>query len=233
MKSLIVIPAFNEAKSLPSVIKEIRNSLKNIDILVIDDGSLDQTSLVAQKSGALVIQMPYNLGIASSRETGLWYALENDYDILIQMDADGQHDSRYIPKLLEPILLKRADAVIGSRFVNNKNIDQTSTPRYFGISLLSLILAILTGQRIFDPTSGFSAYNKRAMGVLAKNYPSDYPEPEIPIILHRAALKLKEVSVKMRIRKTGQSSISYKNALYFLGKVLIGMIVTMLRKVER
>ncbi|MBE3094504.1 MAG: glycosyltransferase family 2 protein, partial [Actinobacteria bacterium] len=205
----------------------------NTNILVIDDCSKDQTNAVLQKSPVFVLPLPLNLGIAGARETGFQYALENNYDIIVQMDADGQHDPKYINQLIKPILENRADAVIGSRFLRAKYDHQTSRSRYIGISILAFILTFLTGRKITDPTCGFSAYNQKAIRILSLNYPSDYPEPEIPIILYRAMLKFKEVPIRIRPRAGGHSSISYKKALYYFSKVFLGILITCIRKIEK
>ena len=233
MKILIVIPAYNEENSLPKVISEIKKRFKKADILIVDDGSIDKTAEVAQKSGAFVLSCPINLGIAGAREAGLNYALENDYDIVVQMDADGQHDPKFISDLIEPLVKNEIDATIGSRFLNHKFKNQTTRARYLGISLLSFILGILTGKKITDPTSGFSAYNKKAVKFLNLNYPSDYPEPEMPLLLHRGGFSFFEIPIKIRERQTGQSSISYKAAFYYLSKVVLGLLINSVGKVQK
>ena len=230
---LICIPAKNESSQLLKTIAEIFKTQKDTDILVVNDDSSDKTAAVAEKAGATVISLYSNLGIAGAREAGFKYAKENNYDILVQMDADGQHDPKYIKNLIKPLLLNKTDVVIGSRFLRAQYSNQTSRPRYIGISLLSSILTFLTSQKITDPTCGFSAYNKKAINILAKNYPSDYPEPEVPIILYRAMLKFKEIPIKIRPRAGGQSSISYKKALYYFTKVLLGIFITCIRKIEK
>ena len=232
MRVLIAIPACNEEKSLPRVISEIKKEFKEGDILVVDDGSTDETAELAKKAGAFVLSLPFNLGIAGAREAGFLYALENGYDLVVQMDADGQHDPKYIRSLTEPVVKNEVDAVIGSRFLNSKFNHQTSRSRYLGISLLSFILTILTSKKITDPTSGFSAYNKRVIKFLALNYPSDYPEPEIPLLLNRGGFRFKEIPIEVRQRQAGKSSISYKHALYYLGKVLLGILITCIRKIR-
>lgn len=233
MQTLIVVPTYNEEKSLPEIISEIRKDFPEGDILIVDDGSTDKTAKVAQKSGAYVLSLPFNLGIAGAREVGFKYALENNYDIVVQMDADGQHDPRFIKDLIKPLIENKFDAILGSRFLKQKFKNQTTRARYLGISLLSFILTLLTGKKITDPTSGFSAYKRKAVQFLVQNYPSDYPEPEIPLLLKRGGFKFKEIPIKVRSRQAGSSSISYKNTLYYLGKVLLGIFITCLRKVEK
>lgn len=232
MKTVVVIPAYNEEKSIGKVILEVKKEFGG-DILVVDDGSVDNTGRIAEKAGALVLSLPFNLGIAGAREVGFIYALENGYDCLVTMDADGQHDPKFIKDLIAPILKKEVDVVIGSRFLGSKFKNQTTQARYLGISFLSFILTILLGKKITDPTSGFSAYNKKAIRFLASSYPSDYPEPEIPLLLNKGGLRFKEVAIKSRQRQAGTSSISYKNTPYYLGKVLLGIFITCLIKTKR
>ena len=233
IKTLIVLPAKNEAEALRDVIPEIKEQKISADILVVDDGSRDETAAAARQADILVISLPCGLGVAGAREAGFEYARENDYDIVVQMDADGQHDPKYIKNVIRPIVAGKVDAVIGSRFLRQQYSHQTSRPRYIGISILSAILSFLTEKKITDPTSGFSAYNKKAIKILSFNYPSDYPEPEVPIILHRAMLKFCEIPITIRPRAGGQSSISYKKALYYFTKVMLGIFITCLRKIEK
>lgn len=225
-----MIPAFNEQDAIASTIRNLRDAIPDIDILVINDGSTDETSLVARATqNAIVIDLPCNLGIGGAVQTGFMYAAQHGYDIAIQFDADGQHIAEEIGTLLEPIDLGHADVVIGSRFLETRSF-RSSVIRRMGIFIFYVVNSVLIKQAITDNTSGFRAYNRRAISFLAKHYPMDYPEPEAVILLGRNGFRLKEVAVRMQERQGGVSSITAYRSIYYMVKVLLAILITYFRE---
>jgi glycosyltransferase involved in cell wall biosynthesis len=229
MKVLIIVPAFNEEDNIQNTILDLKTNTPNYDILVINDGSKDQTSKLAKNSGAKVIDMPINVGIGGAVQTGFIYASKNDYDIAIQFDGDGQHKAQEILPLIAPILSKESDVVIGSRFLEKDNEFRSTFTRRIGIKFFELLNSVLIGQRITDNTSGFRAYNKTAIKLLANNYPEDFPEPEAVILLGKNGFKIKEIFSHMRERKGGVSSISATKSVYFMIKVTLSILITAIK----
>jgi glycosyltransferase involved in cell wall biosynthesis len=228
-KILIIIPAYNEAKSIEIVIEGIRHHFSQGDILVVNDGSTDRTSEKARGSGAVVLDLPFNLGIGGAMQVGYRYAYEKGYDIAVQVDGDGQHDPKEIPKLIEVLEEKEADMTIGSRFVGVPSY-KGSVMRKVGISILAKTISIITGQKVTDPTSGFRAANRRAIQLFTRHYPQDYPEPEVLVLLSQYGLKMKEVPAALYQREFGESSITKIRSIYYMIKVLLAIFVTRVRK---
>ena len=227
---LVILPAFNEAGNIAQTVREIRRCLPEVDVVVINDGSTDATAQVAREAGAIVLQMPYNVGIGASVQTGFRYAAEQEYTVVVRSDGDGQHDAAAIAGLLEALDAGDADMVSGSRFLGETGDASTSLPRRLGIGILSRLISAITGQRITDPTSGFSAFNQRAIRLFAGFYPHDYPEPEGIVLLHRAGLRLREIPVRMRAREHGVSSITPARSAYYMIKVTLAILITLLRR---
>jgi glycosyltransferase involved in cell wall biosynthesis len=227
-KILVIIPAFNEESSIKRVIEGIRINLPKTTILVVNDGSTDLTSDISRSSGAIVMDLPINLGIGGAMQTGYKYAHEKGYDIAIQIDGDGQHDPREIHKLLEVLEKKEADMAVGSRFVGVPSY-KGSAMRKVGISILAQAISIMIGQKVTDPTSGFRAANRSSIQLFAHNYPQDYPEPEVLVLLSRCGLKVKEVPATVYQREYGESSITKIRAIYYMVKVLLAIFVTSFR----
>ena len=223
-KILAIIPAYNEEGSVGKVIEEIRTHFSQADILIVNDGSTDLTSEIAKSKGAIVLDLPFNLGIGGAMQTGYQYAHENGYDIGVQVDADGQHDPKEIQKLLHTLEVGRVDVAIGSRFLGSSEY-KGSIMRRIGIAIFSGVISTIVGQRVTDPTSGFRASNRKAIQLFASNYPQDYPEPEAVILLHQCRLKMGEVSVKMSERYSGESSITKIRSIYYMVKVLLAIFV--------
>jgi glycosyltransferase involved in cell wall biosynthesis len=228
-KILVIIPAYNEEGAVGKVVEEIKNHLPQVDILVVNDGSTDLTSQKAKARGAVVLDLPFNLGIGGAMQAGYKYADEKGYDIAIQVDGDGQHDPKEIPKLLWILEEKQWDMVIGSRFIADSEY-QASTMRRAGISLFSKVISIIVGQKITDPTSGFRAVNRKVIQLFASGYPQDYPEPEALVLLSRCGLKMGEVPVSMNQRYFGESSITKIRSVYYIVKVLLAVFVGCFKK---
>jgi glycosyltransferase involved in cell wall biosynthesis len=224
MRNLVIVPAFNESANLPEVLTALRAHAPDCDVLVIDDGSADDTSSVAASLGVQVLRLPLNLGIGGAVQTGYLWASQRNYDTAIQIDGDGQHDPRCIAHALGPIERGEADLVIGSRFLSKEGY-QSTTIRRAGIRYLSWLLRLRCGARVTDPTSGFRAGGRRAIALFARDYPSDYPEPESAAIAVRAGLVLREIPVRMRERKYGGSSINTWRTLYYLIKVSLALLL--------
>lgn len=226
-KILIIIPAYNEEANIRKVILSLKKQDDDYTCLVINDGSKDNTQQEAESTGlATVIQLPSNLGIGGAVQTGFKYALYHNYDYAIQFDGDGQHLPSEIPKILEPLYKQECDSCIGSRFVVKTNGFQSTCMRRVGIRFFEFLNNLLIKQKITDSTSGFRAYNKQAIAFLAAHYPTDYPEPETIILLGKNNFTIKEVSVEMRERQGGHSSISGLKSAHYMIKVSLAILMT-------
>jgi glycosyltransferase involved in cell wall biosynthesis len=230
-RTLAVVPAYNEAASVASVIASIHEHQPDFDVIVIDDGSTDATTDEARQAGARVLRAPFNLGIGGAVQLGFTYALENGYDRMVQVDADGQHDPAEIDRLVErmdsdPTL----DLVCGSRFLGQDHQYPAPISRRTGIHLFAFLLSKIVGQRVSDPTSGFRLANRRAIALFARDYPHDYPEVESVLLLHHHRLRMVEVPVRMYARNGGASSISSGKSVYYMLKVLLAIFVGLLRR---
>jgi glycosyltransferase involved in cell wall biosynthesis len=226
---LVIIPAYNEEGSVGKVVEEVHTHLPQGEVLVVNDGSTDLTSEIAKSKGAVALNLPFNLGIGGAMQAGYQYAKEKGYDIAIQVDADGQHNPKEIPKLLHALEAKKVDMVIGSRFIGDSGY-KSSTMRRVGISILSQVISMIVRQKITDPTSGFRASNRKAIQLFASNYPQDYPEPEVVVLLHQCHLKMVEVPVGMSERYSGESSITKIRSIYYMVKVLLAIFVDYFKK---
>ncbi|MGM0600243.1 MAG: glycosyltransferase family 2 protein [Candidatus Rifleibacteriota bacterium] len=236
-KTCLIIPCHNEEKNLPLLFTEIAKLEDETLIpLVIDDCSVDNSAKMAiRNNDVIVLQLPVNLGVGGAVQTGLIFALENNMNYAIKLDGDGQHPPDQIEKLLNALNQNEADIIVGSRFLQNEEKGFKSTfTRRMGISFLQKVCKLLTGQQITDPTSGFRAYNRKAIEFMAEHYPSfDYPEPEEIILAVKNNLRIKEVPVIMRERQHGKSSISAGNSIYYMIKVTLAMFFTAIRKKEK
>ncbi len=224
-KIILIIPAYNEEKSIQKTIETVLSA--GFDYIVINDGSSDQTSKILDDNNYHHIDLIYNLGIGGAVQTGYKYARDNNYDIAIQFDADGQHDISYLEKLIEPIKNNQADLTIGSCFIDKTLKNQRSSKiRRFGIHFLSNIIKLFSGKRVHDPTSGFRAANKKVIELFADSYPQEYPEPISNFeLLKFSHLKIKEVPVKMNKRTAGRSSIHSWKSVYAAINVFLSIII--------
>ena len=224
MKVLVIIPAYNEQDSIISVIDKLKKDCPKADYVVINDCSKDKTLQVLSENHANYVNLPLNLGIGGGVQTGYKYAMKNGYDIAIQIDGDGQHDTAYLKNVIEPIEKGEADIVIGSRFINKEGF-QSSGMRRLGINFLSVLIKICCGTKVLDVTSGFRAVNRTYICEYAKEYPVDYPEPEAIVKASLSGACIKEVPVIMKERESGTSSISPLKSVYYMIKVSLAIIV--------
>ncbi len=228
MKTLIIIPAYNEEENLADLFEALKDTDEDYDILVVNDCSKDNTEKICLENGVRVVSLPVNLGIGGAVQTGYKYALRHDYDIAVQVDGDGQHDPQFIKYLIRRIN-EGNDLCIGSRFIENEGF-QSSNVRRVGIKYFSWLIRFLTGTLITDPTSGFRACNKKVIKLFASSYPKDYPEPETVVTVLRNKLKVTEMPVIMKPRKGGVSSISNLNGVYYMIKVTLAIIISSISK---
>jgi glycosyltransferase involved in cell wall biosynthesis len=229
---LAVVPAYNEEATVGGVIAAIRRKTPQLDILVIDDGSTDSTSERAADAGASqILRMPFNLGIGGAVQAGFKFADEHGYDYMVQVDADGQHDPGEVRKLFDAMQgPDRADMICGTRFATETGY-MAPVSRRTGIHLFAFLLSRLLHQPVTDPTSGFRLYNRRAIGVFARDYPHDYPEVEAVLMLHHHRLTMHEVPVRMFPRGGGVSSITGSGkSFYYMVKVLLALFVGLGRR---
>lgn len=237
---LIIVPAFNESGAIDNTVRQVFAAravfvFMEIDVLVIDDGSSDDTALRAASAGAMVVRLPFNLGIGGAVQTGYRYASAHGYDMAVQIDGDGQHDPAFLGQLCRPLTEGGADMVIGSRFLSGKEGFRSSTLRRLGIRFFGVLIRLLTGFLVTDPTSGYRACNRRLIDVFAHYYPGDYPEPEAIVVARRLGYIPIEVPVVMRARSTGTSSISALRCVQYMMKVSGAILLHTLkdRKVYR
>lgn len=231
MKTLIIIPAYNEEESLPGVIRDLRENMPSADVLVVNDGSRDRTAAIARQLGVAVLDLPFNLGIGGAMQTGYLYAERNGYDIAVQFDGDGQHLAGEIKKLIEPLAAGKADIVIGSRFLAPGGY-KAPVFRKLGIWIFSFVLTRVLGITVTDSTSGFRAANRQVIKFFARSYPDDYPEVESLVLLHKVNLRVTEVAVSMSERTGGRSSITPLRSVYYMTKVLMAIFIDLMKKVR-
>lgn len=224
MRTLIIIPVYNEQDNIEGLINSIKQNKLNVDYIVINDCSTDNTMTVLNEMNANYTDASVNLGIGGAVQTGYRYALQNGYDIAIQVDGDGQHDVSYVPDLIKPIVDGEADICIGSRFINKEGF-QSSSSRRMGINLLSGLIHICCGKKVRDVTSGFRAVNRKFIEYYSKNYPQDFPEPEAIVAAVMSGGIIKEVPVVMKQRERGRSSINLWKSIYYMIKVSLAIIV--------
>jgi glycosyltransferase involved in cell wall biosynthesis len=223
-RRLAVIPAWNEARSIARVVAELGALSDCPDVLVVDDGSLDDTAKIARDAGASVLRLPYNCGIGATVQAGIAWGLEREYQAMVRLDGDGQHDPSAAVALLAPIEAGEADFVLGSRYLERQGF-QSTWARRLGSEWFSWLLRVVAGLKITDPTSGCWAGNARALAVLRAEYASDYPEVDSLVRLQRAGCRITERAVRMRPRGEGESSIDAIGAIYYMLKVTIALLI--------
>ena len=226
---LVVIPAWNEAGVIASTIAEVRAARPDVDLLVVDDGSGDATADVAEAAGALVARLPYNLGVGGAMRAGYRYALREGYDVVVQIDADGQHDPNYLTELVNG--LGSADVVVGARFAGEGTY-RASGPRRWAMWLLAGVLSRLARTRLTDVTSGFRAANRRAVAVFADHYPAEYlgDTVESLVIALRVGCTVRQLPVEMRPRTVGQASQSPLRATLYLVRAVVALGLALVRR---
>lgn len=231
VKILIIIPAYNEEANILSTYKTIieynKKNNTHYDILVINDGSWDLTEKIINDNNINHICLIHNLGIGGAVQTGYKYALENDYDIAVQFDGDGQHDVNFVKNIIEPIIKNKANMVIGSRFID-KNVSQfkSTKARRTGINIISFFIKLKTNKKICDTTSGFRACDKNIIKLFSSLYPTEYPEPISSVEVLQHNFKIEEVPVNMKERQGGKSSIKSWKKVYYMINVILSIIFT-------
>lgn len=226
-RCLVIVPVFNERASVGRITRRLRKSLPDYDVVVIDDGSTDDT-LRQIPAGVTVVSLPFNLGIGGAMQTGYRYAALHGYDVAVQVDGDGQHRPSEVRRLVEYVLKGDVDLAVGSRFLERTHYRQ-SFIRRIGAFFLAQLIRLLTGLTTTDCTSGFRAANRRVIRAFAHWYPEDYPEPEVILLLNRAGYSIGEFSVKMRHRRAGRSSIGLFSGLFYVMKVTACLLLDMMR----
>lgn len=236
IKVAVIIPCFNEEKNIRDVIQSVKNVNSDADFklfpVVINDHSTDLTSSFAKNENCILLNLSVNLGIGGAVQTGYKYALENYFDIAIQLDGDGQHPASEIYKIINPILNDNADVVIGSRFLTGEGY-QSTLMRRIGIIFFMRVIKFFTQQKINDSTSGFRALNRKALEIVSFHYPDDYPEPVSIITFYKKKLVVKEVQVEMKARQGGKSSIEGFSSIYYMLKVFLAICFTYFKKEKK
>jgi len=234
-RRIAIVPARNEEGAVGGVVDELKAFDPRLDVVVVDDGSSDRTAAVAREHGAVVVRLPFNLGIGGAVQTGFKYALEHGYEEAVRLDGDGQHMASELPQLLAPLVRGDADIVVGSRFAapepGSENGDyRPPLARRAGIRFFASLVSMLVRQKVTDTTSGFQAVNRRGIALFAADYPHDYPEVEATVMVVRHRLRLLEVQVRMREREHGRSSINALRSVYYVVKVTLALFVGMFRR---
>lgn len=232
MKKLVIIPVYNEGENIIKVINDINNNSSGFDYIIINDSSTDNTTKIIEMSNYNEINLPINLGIGGAVQTGYMYALQNDYDIAVQFDGDGQHNAKYLNIMFEYMMINNLDMVIGSRFINHEGY-QSSFSRRIGIRYFSWLINKFTNVKIKDPTSGLRMVNRKVINLFCNYYPQDYPEPESTVTLTRHKFNIGEISVVMNERTEGRSSINLIKSFYYMVKVSLAVLIDLLKEENR
>ena len=219
MKILVIVPAYNESLNIEKTIKDLKGN-SNYDYVIIDDCSKDNTKEICDKNGFNYISLPVNYGLASGIQIGMKYALENNYDIAIQFDGDGQHSAKYLKPLVEEIEKNNIDIVIGSRFENKQ---KSFSARMIGSRVISFFIKLITKMQIKDPTSGMRAYNKKAIKEFAKNS-SLTPEPDTMVYFIKKGYRIKEIQVEMSERQFGESYLKAWKSIEYMFNIIFSIL---------
>lgn len=232
MKTLVIIPCYNEEANILAVIERLRQAAPEADYLVVNDCSTDASRRILLQNQCNYLDLPVNLGIGGGVQSGYLYAAENGYDITVQMDGDGQHDPAFLANVIAPVAAGQLDMCIGSRFVAREGF-QTSGMRRAGIRMLSSTIRLLAGVRVLDVTSGFRACGSQLTAFYAQNYAQDYPEPEAILAAVLAGYRVGEVPVVMQARQGGQSSIRPLSSAYYMLKVMLALFVSRITQTRK
>lgn len=224
MKNLIIIPAYNESGNIEKTIKDITENAPDFDYLVVNDCSTDNTLDILKEKDFNHIALPINLGIGGAVQAGYMYAYYHGYDTAVQFDGDGQHNAKYLEKMLTELRETDSDMIVGSRFIEHEGF-QSSGIRRAGIKFFTGLIKLLTGKKITDPTSGLRMVNRKMIELFAKDYPRDYPEPESEVAILAKGYKISEIPVIMNEREEGESSISMINGMYYMIKVSVAILI--------
>ena len=227
---IVVIPAYNEQGRVGDVVRDVRATLPDADILVVDDGSSDDTCQEALAAGAPVVRLPVNSGYGATLQTGFKHAVRGGYDLIAQMDSDGQHSAEFLPQMLARLEESHADVVIGSRFLDNDGHYRPSLARRAGMELFGRVASLVMRQAVSDPTSGYQVMRGPVARFFCNDvFPADYPDADILILLHRSGFRIAETGVQMKM-PTGRSMHGGHRSLYYVYKMLLSILVTMLRR---
>lgn len=227
-ETLVIVPAYNEAASIDAVLDELRPHAAAFDVVVVDDGSSDDTRVRVLRRGARVLSLPANMGNGVAVQTGLKYALRRGYAFAAQFDADGQHLAKELLKILAISRDGTCDVVVGSRFLAGESF-RPPPARLAAIRLFSRLLRLLSGVTVRDCTSGLRAFNRRAIELLALDYPDHFPDADVLLVLALAGCRIREVPVTMRARVAGRSKTNLTRSVYYPFRVSLGMLMALLR----
>jgi glycosyltransferase involved in cell wall biosynthesis len=233
VRTLVFIPAWNEEASIVGVIGDVRKSMPQADILVVDDGSGDETAARARGAGVLVASLPFNQGLGAALQTGYIYAMREGYEFSAHLDADGQHPPAEVARLLQEVYADNSDLVIGSRYRDPEATEsddyRPTLSRRIGSSLFRFFLTLATRQRFTDTTSGMRAANRRAIALFSENYSPDFAEIESLQLAVREGLRVEELPVRMLERSGGSSFLTPLRSAFFIFKSMIVLLVGQFR----
>ncbi len=233
---LVIMPAWNEEGSVAQTLAEVRATNPTVDLLVVDDGSTDRTAERARAAGASVCQLPFNLGVGGAMRAGYRYALRHDYDVAVQIDADGQHDPAHLPALLDRLEgvggQEPVDVLVGARFASDEDTYRAGGLRRFAMVLLAFVLSRLARTRLTDVTSGYRLANRRALRLFAQHYPAEYlgDTVESLVIALRNGLVVRQEPVQMRVRQSGVASQSTAKAVLYLARAVVALALALVRR---
>lgn len=227
---LVIVPAWNEEACIADTVTEIRSTNPTVDVLVVDDGSADDTAERAREAGARVAVLPFNVGVGGAMRTGFRYAQRHGYDVAAQIDADGQHDPRFLRQLIAA--LQTADVVIGARFAHKGDTYVARGPRRWAMILLAAVLSAVARTRLTDATSGYRVANRRAIHIFAEHYPAEYlgDTVESLVIAVRLGCKVTQIPVDMRVRAGGTPSTSPLRAAVYLFRAIVALFLALVRR---
>lgn len=240
MKVILIVPAYNEEENILNTVNNIKMYQRNIEkncksyslgYVVINDGSKDDTKKIIEENSLNAVHLIQNLGIGGAVQTGYKYAFENNYDIAVQFDGDGQHDINSLDEIVQPIIDGKYDFCIGSRFIESSSSDfQTTFMRRVGIKIISALIKLVTRKRVYDVTSGYRAANKKIIHLFCERYPTEYPEPETIVHLFKKNIRIKECPVNMKERIGGKSSIHSFKSVKYMVEVGVAILVASFMK---